>query len=92
MCVFLLQLFFYQCSLIKNKEEVSMTKHEFSTKILDCSYSLWRAVLVGDRNLGYKKAKLVSQVLKTSSDVWMDPEKLSDRKAAWENFNERGKK
>lgn len=65
-----------------------MTKKEFSTKILKCSYSLWRAALVGERNLGLKKAKLASQILVTSVDTWIDPEKQPERMAAWKKFNE----
>jgi len=66
-----------------------MTKQEFSTKILGCSYSMWRAVLIGERDFGYKKAKLVSQVLRTSSDVWMDRDRIADRREAWKNFGGR---
>ena len=64
-----------------------MTKQEFSSKILRCSYSLWRAALLGERNLGYKKAKLASQVLVTDIEVWIDPSKQPERIKAWNKFN-----
>jgi len=66
-----------------------MTKKEFSIKILRCSYGLWRAVLVGERNLGYKRAQTAAKVLDTSCDIWMDPERLADRREAWKNFGGR---
>jgi hypothetical protein len=64
-----------------------MTKKEFSAKILRCSYSLWRAVLVGDRNLGYKKAQLASQIFVTPIEIWIDPKRQAERKTAWDKFN-----
>lgn len=66
-----------------------MTKKDFSQKILNSSYSMWRAVLAGDRNLSYKKAQLVSQLFVTPLDVWLDPGRKNDRKAAWEKFIKR---
>lgn len=50
---------------------------------------MWRAVLAGDRNLSYKKAQLVSQLFVTPLDVWLDPGRKNDRKAAWEKFIKR---
>lgn len=63
-----------------------MDKKEFSQKILKCSYSLWRAALVGDRNLSFKKARVASHVLNTTCDVWQDPSRVVERQAAWQKF------
>ena len=65
-----------------------MTKKEFSAKILKCSDQHWRYILAGERNLGLRRAKLVAQLLSTSLEVWIDPEKTTERQRAWEKFNQ----
>ena len=65
-----------------------MNMADFSSKILKVSYAMWRFVLRGERNLSYKRALLASQILGTSVDVWLDENKTSERKAAWEKFNQ----
>lgn len=65
-----------------------MTKDEFSVKILKCSYGHWRYVLRGERNLSYNKARLVSQLLVTDVDTWLDTKQAKNRQAAWDKFNE----
>ena len=67
-----------------------MKRREFS-KILGCSTDMWNKTLKGDRNLGYPRAKIASQVLNTVLDVWMDSERVLDRQAAWKNFSKEGK-
>jgi hypothetical protein len=69
-----------------------MTKQEFSAKILECSYNHWRYILRGERNLGYSKAKIVSQLFSTPVEIWIDGTMAAARQAAWESFNQRGQK
>ena len=64
-----------------------MDKERFSTVILRCSYHHWRYVLVGQRNLSFKKAQVAAQVLVTPVEVWLDSERADERQAAWENFS-----
>jgi len=63
-----------------------MTKKEFSSKILRCSYHHWRYVLKGERNLAIHKAKLVSQLLNTDVIVWIETGRSLDRQSAWQRF------
>ncbi len=66
-----------------------MNKKEFATKILKCSPTLWCFTLKGRRNLGFKKAKLASQVLNTDCELWINPDaSVNDRKKAWVDFCE----
>lgn len=65
-----------------------MTNKEFSEKILKSSRNHWVFVLKGQRNLGYKRASLVAQLLDTSLEVWLDSRRVAERLAAWDKFNE----
>ena len=66
-----------------------MSRKEFSKRILNASNNYWGMVLNGDRNLGYEKATLVSKILGTSVDLWINPNaSVNDRRIAWTNFNE----
>jgi len=54
--------------------------------------SQWYFVLKGERNLGYKKAKIAAQVLNTETDLWINPEaSANDRREAWGKFTGRAK-
>lgn len=67
-----------------------MTKTEFAEKILKCTHTHWYDVLRGDSNLSYGKASVVSEVLGTDKDLWINPRaSINDRRKAWEDF-ERG--
>jgi len=44
-------------------------------------------VLRGERNLSFNKARLVSQLIVTPIETWINPEKTLDRQAAWEKFS-----
>ena len=65
-----------------------MTNKEFSAKILKASVTHWQWVLKGERNLGFKKAQMVSQLFNTDITVWIDKTRSLERKAAWKKFNE----
>ncbi len=60
---------------------------EFSVKILGCSGVHWRYVLKGKRNLSFNKAKLVSQLLKTDVETWLDEKCRTEREESWRKFN-----
>jgi plasmid maintenance system antidote protein VapI len=67
-----------------------MTKTNFAKKILSISPRYWDYVLNGQRNLSYSKAKTVSGLFGTSSDLWINPESVAtERKAAWDSFKAR---
>jgi hypothetical protein len=63
-----------------------MTKKQFARDVIGCSYSLWRFALLGQRNLGYPKAKIAATVLNTGIDVWLDEEKADERQRAWDQY------
>lgn len=65
-----------------------MTKKEFTSRILKSSQVHWGYVLSGKRNLGYKRAKLVSQLFNTDIEVWMNPKMKLEREKAWKRFSE----
>lgn len=49
-------------------------------------------LLKGERNLSYPKAKLVAEQTGTDPAVWQDPERVSERRPAWEKtFGGKGK-
>lgn len=64
-----------------------MNDKEFAVKILKCTYSQWKQVLKGRRNLGLQRAKLAAQIIETDVETWRDPEFTDDRKRAWKEFN-----
>ena len=63
-----------------------MDKIQFS-QLVRCTPTHWRMVLRGERNLSFNKAKLVSQLIVTPIETWINPEKTLDRQAAWEKFS-----
>lgn len=65
-----------------------MTKKDFSLKIVKSSENYWAMVVRGQRNLGYKRAQRVSDILGTSIDLWINPHaSVNDRREAWEKFS-----
>ena len=69
-----------------------MTENEFSEKILKSSRNHWVFTLAGSRNLGFKKAKLVSQLFDTDIEIWMDSNRAFERREAWNKFSGKGAK
>lgn len=63
-----------------------MRKDEFANKIIGITYQHWQMVLNGGRNLGLANAKLVSRVLGTDLETWINPEMKDLRAEAWKKF------
>lgn len=70
---------------------MSNTKqHELITRIskpvFKCSDSMLSQVLRGHKNFSFKKAKVAAEFFNTTINVWMDPDLVTVRKAAWKQF------
>jgi len=64
-----------------------MDKKTFATRVLGLKKRQhFDAVLLGKRNLSYKRSRLAAHVLGTAANVWQDSDLVLARRAAWEKF------
>ena len=69
-----------------------MTNKYFAEKILRVSTRHWAYVLAGKRHLAFNKARKVSNLFETNTELWIDPTASAKaRRSAWESFQRRAK-
>lgn len=67
-----------------------MTNKDFAEKILRVSARHWAYVLAGKRHLSFRKAKKVSSLFETNTELWIDPNaSVKERRSTWESFQRR---
>lgn len=63
-------------------------KRTDAAQILGVTRQALDFVLLGKRNFSFAKSKKAAELIGGHQTIWQDPERVPERRAAWEKFKE----